>query len=863
MCKTKQRESQDRVNTVGRDPPPEGEYAFMVHSSDNSGMIDVSVGGVNLSVLMDSGATTNIISEETWELLKVKRIKCRSNANPSCEELYAYATDKPLPVKGTFWIEVQAGKKKTHAEFIVIKGKGASLLGKETAVKLGVLAVGIGVAAVANTNPALNLTQQYPEVFNGIGKLRNREITLEIDPQVKPIAQPYRRVPFNLRNKVEEKIGELIQKDIIESVECATPWVNPVVIIPKKESDTRLCVDMRQANQASIRRRYPIPTVDEILQTINMNGSKVFSNLDLKNGYHQLELNPSSREITTFVTHQGLYRYKRLLFGVNSASEQYQHEISTVLAGIEGADNTSDDIVVHGPDKETHDIRLQRTLERLRDSGLNRNPEKCQFNMNRLIFMGMLLSEKGIGPTEERVKSILREPKTIAEETHKHRAEEYVRLVAMNATPKALTTREIEEAPAADEELAERFENCKAYIPVTGELCVIGHVILRGTRIIIPNKFRSRTLALAHEGHLGIVGTKQNLRRPGMDKAAERHCKSCHGCQFVARPDHPEPLWPTALPYGPWQDLAIDLMGPLPSGHSLFVVVDYYSRFYEIEVMKTTAVEKIIDILEEIFSRHGVPLTIKSDNGPQFRSEKFKEYCEHNGIRHQKVTPKWAQANGEVERQNASLLKRVKIAQAEGKLWRAELRKYLMAYRSLPHKITGKSSAELLFNRKMKGKIPDLNIQNIHDQEVRDRDAEKKAAEKVYMDTRRGATYSKIEVGDQVLLRKDKKNKLSTTFSPNPLTVVSKSENNVVVEGASGNQYSRNTSHVKKYILPETPLESSDEIESLVDTNEPPTLLLHSPPRKDMQTISTVPLQSKPRLDDQVSTTPMIQQRPK
>ena len=314
-----------------------------------------------LTILVDSGATTNIVSEETWKRLKAKHINCHSSTNPSCKELYAYATDKPLPVKGTFSCEVQAGDKKTQAEFMVIRGKGISLLGRETAIKLGVLMIGVGVAVVTSTNQALQ--QQYPEVFNGIGKLKGKQITLDIDPKVKPVVQPYRRIPFNLRDMVEEKIEELLQKDIIEPVESVTPWVNPVVIIPEKYGDIRLCVDMRQANQAIIRRRYPIPTVDELVYT--MNGSKVFSNLDLKYGYHQLELNPSSREITTFVTHKGLYRYKRLLFGVNSASEQYQHEIATVLAGIEGADNISDDIVVHGPDKETHDQRFHQTLERL------------------------------------------------------------------------------------------------------------------------------------------------------------------------------------------------------------------------------------------------------------------------------------------------------------------------------------------------------------------------------------------------------------------------------------------------------------------------------------------------------------------
>ena len=304
-------------------------------------------------------------------------------------------------------------------------------------------------------------------------------------------------------------------------------------------------------------------------------------------------------------------------------------------------------------------------------------------------------------------------------DNHRRCTEEYVRFVAVSATPTAFTTREIEEASADDEELKEvrkaiatgRFEKCRQYMTMAGELCVIGQLVLGGTRIIIPSKLQPRTLALAHEGHLGVVGTKQNLRTkvwwPGMDKAAQRHCRARHGCQLVAQPDPPEPIRSTSLPDGPWQDLAVDLMGPLPSGHSLLVIVDYYSRFYKVEVMQSTTTEKVIDRLAYTFCRHGLPNTIKSDNGPQFKSHEFREYCEQHGIILQKVTAKWAQVNGEVERQNQSLLKRPQISQAENKPWRAELRKYLAAYRSIPHNTTGRSPAELLFNRKVLGKIPD------------------------------------------------------------------------------------------------------------------------------------------------------------
>ena len=117
-------------------------------------------------------------------------------------------------------------------------------------------------------------------------------------------------------------------------------------------------------------------------------------------------------------------------------------------------------------------------------------------------------------------------------DNHQRCTEEYVRFVAVSATPTALTTREIEEASADDEELKEvrkaiatgQFEKCRQYMTVAGELYVIGQLVLRGTRITIPSKLQPRTLALAHEGHLGVVGSKQNLRTkvwwPGMDKAA-------------------------------------------------------------------------------------------------------------------------------------------------------------------------------------------------------------------------------------------------------------------------------------------------------------------------------------------------------
>ena len=114
---------------------------------------------------------------------------------------------------------------------------------------------------------------------------------------------------------------------------------------------------MRKANAAIIRERIPIPTVDEVLE--NLNGSAVFSKLNLRMGFHQIELDEDSRDITTFATHDGLFRYKRLSFGVNSAHKKYQQIVRQVVSDISGVQNIADDLIVHGKNNEEHDRNLQ------------------------------------------------------------------------------------------------------------------------------------------------------------------------------------------------------------------------------------------------------------------------------------------------------------------------------------------------------------------------------------------------------------------------------------------------------------------------------------------------------------------------
>ena len=188
-----------------------------------------------------------------------------------------------------------------------------------------------------------------------------------------------------------------------------------------------------------------------------------------------------------------------------------------------------------------------------------------------------------------------------------------MQFVAQTATPKAMTTREVEVHAHQDKELSDvrqciRVGECNnketgQYFPVRGELCTKGKVVLRGTRIVIHRSLRHRVLSIAHVGHVGIVATLLRLQTkvwwPEMNKDAERFVRSYHGCQLVGQPTSPDPLMPTEQPQNKWQDLSLDLLGPMPHGEYLLAVADYYTRFYEVEILTSVGEPRSSCVLRE------------------------------------------------------------------------------------------------------------------------------------------------------------------------------------------------------------------------------------------------------------------------
>lgn len=417
---------------------------------------------------------------------------------------------------------------------------------------------------------------------------------------------------------------------------------------------------------------------------------------------------------------------------------------------------------------------------------------------------------------EKNVADVLSRLSTLEPTPFDYSEELFVNEIAnIAASIAAVRWEEIEAISRQDEEIQELlskvacgrlFELPTEYRVIAQELCQIGNILMRGDRIVVPKSLREKVLSLAHEGHPGTRMMKSHLRVsvwwPKMDTDVEAHVKKCRGCMLVSAPDAPEPMSRRDLPSGPWQDIAIDFLGPLPEGQFLLVVIDYYSRYFEVCEMNSITAECTVDELRTIFCRFGVPITLTADNAPQLSEdcEKFAEFCQSYGIKLINTVPYWPQMNGEVERQNRTILKRLQISQELGQDWRVELQKFLLTYRSAIHPTTGRSPAELMFGRKIRTKLPQLTNFRVDDEDTRDRDSIQKEKGKEYSDAKRRATVKDIAVGDTVLLKRMKKdNKLSTAFMNEEFVVLRKQGSDVTVKStATGKEFRRNTAHMKK-----------------------------------------------------------------
>ena len=326
---------------------------------------------------------------------------------------------------------------------------------------------------------------------------------------------------------------------------------------------------------------------------------------------------------------------------------------------------------------------------------------------------------------------------------------------------------------------------------------------------MIPASLQRQVLELAHEGHQGVNKTKSLLREkvwfPRIDAMVAKLLDECIACSASYDPKSREPLVMTELPSGKWSHLCADFYGPLPSGEYLLVVLDEYSRFPEVEIVKSLSAQTVIPIFDKVFSSRGIPENLKTDNGTPFQSSEFRNFANDLGFQHQRITPYWPEANGVAERFMRTIGKVCKCAQVDGKSWKQELYRFLRNYRATPHTSTGRPPATVLNGVPLKTKLP--QVCNIPDDKLfRQKDQSAKNNMKEHAEARRNIRRSDIKVGDKVLLKNvTQTGKLVPKFQQQPFEVIK--TKGVMVTAQRGQEIkARNVSHFRKVITEAMPL---------------------------------------------------------
>ena len=230
------------------------------------------------------------------------------------------------------------------------------------------------------------------------------------------------------------------------------------------------------------------------------------------------------------------------------------------------------------------------------------------------------------------------------------------------------------------------------------------------------------------------------------------------------------------------------------------VIIDYFSRWPEVFFLKKTDASRVIKCMETAFNTHGLPHSLRTDNGPPFASHDFESFLSYLAVDHNKGIPYWPQSNGEVERFNETLLKIVRIAKLEKKDIKREVSNFLFQYRTTPHTVTGMTPAKLL-GRELRDKLPSVNITTQNNDEsdwqilLRERDARHKQHQKQYAHERRGA-----------------QNKLQTNYEPEPYKVIEKDGNAVVLQDAQGVTKMRSAGHMKKFVERDPPQRNPEPV---------------------------------------------------
>src|SRR5690349_7709268 len=347
-------------------------------------VIHLKIGEFKFRAMIDSGASVNTISPEVWkELMEKSNDQLKEINEAPLERLTSYASETSLNILCSFKAIVKLDgreDREAEAKFFVVKGTELALLSYHTSCELKVLRVGL------DTLNQVENEKEFPKIPIEPAKIR---IKSEV-----PSRQIIRyNIPKAFERQAIDRLNQMEKRGIIEKVKGndEITSVSPLVLVPKGEKDFRILVDYREVNKKIIREPYPLPQLEKIWADIPpaVEGNKLhFSVLDLSEAFFHIELDESVRHITTFMTANGLMRFKRLPFGLSCAPELFQKTMEKVLCHCKGIIIYLDDILITGITPEDLEKRTKEVKETLKKNNLTINEKKSKYCQKSVDFLG-------------------------------------------------------------------------------------------------------------------------------------------------------------------------------------------------------------------------------------------------------------------------------------------------------------------------------------------------------------------------------------------------------------------------------------------------------------------------------------------
>lgn len=381
-------------------------------------LMEVCINNINVKMELDSGACKTVIHLRD-KMKYFPNVEMRDfNQN-----LYAVSGQR-IDITGYINVTVRSliGENRTHeCELIVIQSARTflPLLGRNWLDvvysswrdKLQINAIKSEQKCFDKKRFVESLRNRFPVVFSSIsqGTIKHFKAKLFLAENAKPIFfKPY-TVPYGQRESVENEIKRLCDLGIIYPVRHSE-WASPIVVVNKPDGSIRMCVDCKVTINKYLKNdHYPLPRIDDILASLAK--AKYFCVLDLREAYAQMEVEEESQEYLTINTHLGLFRYRRLIFGVSSAPTTFQSMMDQIIMGLILVVCFIDDLLIGGETFEECMENLIRVLERLNEYNVKIKLEKCKFFEKSVTYLGHEISGEGIRPNKQKVEAIMNAPR--------------------------------------------------------------------------------------------------------------------------------------------------------------------------------------------------------------------------------------------------------------------------------------------------------------------------------------------------------------------------------------------------------------------------------------------------------------------